>query len=154
MQGSAEGRGDLELHARVGRQGQGHGLWQVCLLHGQAAVDPAPRRADERRQAVQGRAGDVRYGLLRCPQRPDVAQFYHAKTASSAYGKCVSTNAKKNQEAADQKNKDQVTAAKFCKGQQSQPDFKTNYKTFGACVSKKAHELDAARQQQQSAQSA
>ena len=82
------------------------------------------------------------------------AQKYGAKNASSAYGKCVSTNAKKNQEAADQKNKDQVTAAKFCKGAQSQPDFKTTYKTFGACVSKKAHELDAARQQQQTSQSA
>ena len=78
------------------------------------------------------------------------AQFYGAKNASSAYGKCVSTNAKKNKEAADQKDQDTISAAKFCKGQQSTSStFKTDYKNFGQCVSKKAHELNAQRQQQQ-----
>jgi hypothetical protein len=80
------------------------------------------------------------------------AQFYGAKNASSAYGKCVSTNAKKNKAEADQKDQDTISAAKFCKGEQSKPDFKTTYKTFGACVSKKAHELTAQRQQEQQTQ--
>jgi hypothetical protein len=80
------------------------------------------------------------------------AQFYGAKNASSAYGKCVSTNAKKNKAEADQKDQDTISAAKFCKGEQSKPDFKTTYKTFGTCVSKKAHELTAQRQQEQQTQ--
>ena len=79
------------------------------------------------------------------------AEFYGAKNASSAYGKCVSTKAKQNKAAADQKDQDTISASKFCKGEQSKPDFKTTYKNFGACVSKKAHELNAARQQQQQA---
>ncbi|HEX4734363.1 MAG TPA: hypothetical protein VH247_08120 [Thermoleophilaceae bacterium] len=77
------------------------------------------------------------------------AETYGAKNANSAYGKCVSTNAKKNKEAADQQDKDTITAAKFCKGEQSKPEFKTTYKNFGQCVSKKAHELNAQRQQEQ-----
>jgi hypothetical protein len=80
------------------------------------------------------------------------AQFYGAKNTSSAYGKCVSTNAKKNKAEADQKDQDTISAAKFCKGEQSKPDFKTTYKNFGACVSKKAHELNAQRQQEQQTQ--
>ena len=75
------------------------------------------------------------------------AQFYGAKNAKSAYGKCVATHARQNKAAADQKDQDVISAAKFCKGQQSQASFNTTYKTFGACVSKKAHELAAARQQ-------
>jgi hypothetical protein len=82
------------------------------------------------------------------------AQTYGAKNAKSAYGKCVSTKAKQNKAAADQKDKDTVSAAKFCKGQQSTDaaTFKTTYKNFGQCVSKKAHELNAQRQQQQQQQ--
>jgi hypothetical protein len=79
------------------------------------------------------------------------AEFYGAKNANSAYGKCVSTKAKQNKAAADQKDQDTISAAKFCKGEQSKSDFRTTYKNFGACVSKKAHELNAARQQQQQA---
>jgi hypothetical protein len=77
------------------------------------------------------------------------AQQYGAKNANSAYGKCVSTNAKKNKAEADQKDQDTISAAKFCKGEQSKSTFKTTYKNFGACVSKKAHELNAQRQQEQ-----
>ena len=79
------------------------------------------------------------------------AQFYGAKNANSAYGKCVSTKAKQNKSDADQKDKDGVSAAKFCKGEQSKDAaaFKTTYRNFGACVSKKAHELNAQRQQEQ-----
>jgi roadblock/LC7 domain-containing protein len=82
------------------------------------------------------------------------AEFYGAKNASSAYGKCVSTKAKQNKEAADQKDQDTISAAKFCKGEQSKAEFKTTYTSFGACVSKKAHELTATRQQQRSATAA
>jgi hypothetical protein len=75
-------------------------------------------------------------------------EFYGTnKNGKNAYGKCVSAHAKLNKAAADQKDKDTVTAAKFCKGEQSNPTFKTTYKNFGTCVSKKAHELNAARQQ-------
>jgi hypothetical protein len=79
------------------------------------------------------------------------AEFYGAKNANSAYGKCVSTNAKKNKAAADQKDQDTINAAKFCRGEQTKDSaaFKTTYKNFGACVSKKAHELNAQRQQSQ-----
>jgi hypothetical protein len=82
------------------------------------------------------------------------AQFYGAKNANSAYGKCVSTKAKQNKAEADQKDKDTVSAAKYCKGQQSQDaaGFKKTYRNFGACVSKKAHELNAQRQQEQQTQ--
>jgi hypothetical protein len=76
------------------------------------------------------------------------AEFYGAKNASSAYGKCVSTHAKQNKEEADQKDQDRITASRFCKGEQSKPEFKTTYRNFGACVSKKAHELNAQRQEQ------
>jgi hypothetical protein len=81
------------------------------------------------------------------------AQAYGAKNAKSAYGKCVSTKAKQNKTEADQKDKDDVSAAKFCKGEKSKDAaaFKTTYKNFGACVSKKAHELNAARQQEPTA---
>jgi hypothetical protein len=77
------------------------------------------------------------------------AQTYGAKNDKSAYGKCVSTKAKQNQAAADQKNKDTVSAAKSCRGEQttSATTFKTTYKNFGQCVSKKAHELAAQREQ-------
>jgi hypothetical protein len=77
------------------------------------------------------------------------ADFYGAKNAHSAYGKCVSTNAKKNKAEADRKDQNEITAAKFCRGQQKSDaeGFKKSYKNFGACVSKKAHELNAERQQ-------
>jgi hypothetical protein len=77
------------------------------------------------------------------------AEFYGAKNAKSAHGKCVSTKAKQNKTEADQKDQDRVSASKFCKGEQSKPEFKTTYRNFGACVSKKAHELNAARKQAQ-----
>jgi len=79
------------------------------------------------------------------------AQTYGAKNANSAYGKCVSTKAKQNKAEADQKDKDSISASKFCKGEQSKDAaaFKTAYKNFGTCVSKKAHELNAQRQQEQ-----
>jgi hypothetical protein len=84
------------------------------------------------------------------------AEFYGGnKNGKNAYGKCVSTHAKQNKEDADQKDTDTIRAAKFCKGEQStNTAFKTTYKNFGACVSKKAHELNAARQQEQAATSA
>ena len=75
------------------------------------------------------------------------AQFYGGQNPHSAFGKCVSTKAKQNKAAADQLDQDTITAAKFCKGEQSKPDFKTTYRNFGACVSKKAHEINAQRQQ-------
>jgi hypothetical protein len=80
------------------------------------------------------------------------AEFYGARNAHSAFGKCVSTNAKKNEAAADQKDQDEVTAAKFCRGQQKgdAAAFKKSYRNFGACVSKEAHTLNAQRQQTQS----
>ena len=78
-------------------------------------------------------------------------QFYGAKNASSAYGKCVSTKAKQNQQNSDQQDKDQVNAARSCRSDQTHDPaaFKQAYRNFGACVSKKAHELNAQRQQQQ-----
>jgi hypothetical protein len=77
------------------------------------------------------------------------AETYGAKNASSAYGKCVSTKAKQNKAAADQKDKDTISASKSCRGEQTQnaATFKTTYKNFGQCVSKKAHELAAQREQ-------
>ena len=77
------------------------------------------------------------------------AQFYGAKNANSAYGKCVSTKAKQNKAEADQKDQNTINAARFCRGEQTKDSaaFKTTYKNFGACVSKKAHELNAQRQQ-------
>jgi hypothetical protein len=79
------------------------------------------------------------------------AETYGAKNANSAYGKCVSTKAKQNKEEADQKDQDKVTASKFCRGEQTKDAaaFNTTYKNFGTCVSKKAHELNAQRQQSQ-----
>jgi hypothetical protein len=78
------------------------------------------------------------------------AETYGANNAKSAYGKCVSTKAKQNKAEADQKDKDTISAAKFCKGQQdTSTTFKTDYTSFGQCVSKKAHELNAQRQQEQ-----
>src|SRR3954447_25972113 len=76
------------------------------------------------------------------------AEFYGAKNANSAYGKCISTKAKQNKAEADQKDKDTIAASSFCKGEQSKAEFKTTYKNFGTCVSKKAHELNAAREQE------
>jgi hypothetical protein len=79
------------------------------------------------------------------------AEFYGAKNSKSAYGKCVSTNAKKNKAEADQKDQNTISAAKTCRGEQTKDSaaFKTTYKNFGACVSKKAHELNAQLQQSQ-----
>jgi hypothetical protein len=78
------------------------------------------------------------------------AQFYGAKNANSAYGKCVSANAKKNKADADQKDQDKVNAARFCRGEQTKDKaaFDQAYSNFGACVSKKAHELNAQREQE------
>jgi hypothetical protein len=80
------------------------------------------------------------------------AQTYGAKNANSAYGKCVSTKAKQYKAEADQQDQDKVTASKYCRGEQTKDAaaFNGTYKTFGACVSKKAHELNAQRQQSQS----
>jgi len=77
------------------------------------------------------------------------AAFYGAKNSHSPYGKCVSTNAKKNKAEADEQDQDKISAARSCRGEQKTDAgvFKTTYKTFGACVSKKAHELNAQRQQ-------
>jgi len=80
------------------------------------------------------------------------AEFYGAKNANSAYGKCVSTKAKQNKAEADQKDKDTIAASSFCKGEQSKVEFETTYKNFGTCVSKKAHELNAAREQEREQQ--
>lgn len=82
------------------------------------------------------------------------AEFYGAKNASSAYGKCVSSKAKQNKEEADQSDKDKVNAARFCKGEQQKDPaaFKATYRNFGKCVSKKAHELNAQRKQEQQTQ--
>jgi hypothetical protein len=79
------------------------------------------------------------------------AETYGAKNANSAYGKCVSTKAKLYKAEADQQDQDQVTASKYCRGEQTKDAgaFKSTYKTFGACVSKKAHELTAQRKQSQ-----
>ncbi|HEX4718630.1 MAG TPA: hypothetical protein VH300_08880 [Thermoleophilaceae bacterium] len=79
------------------------------------------------------------------------ADFYGAKNAHSAYGKCVSTNAKRNKAEADQKDQNTISAAKSCRGDQTKDSaaFKTTYKNFGACVSKQAHQLNAQRQQSQ-----
>jgi hypothetical protein len=79
------------------------------------------------------------------------AQTYGAKNANAAYGKCVSTKAKQYKAEADQQDQDKVTASKYCRGEQTKDAaaFKTTYKTFGACVSKKAHELTAQRKQSQ-----
>ncbi len=82
------------------------------------------------------------------------AQFYGAKNANSAYGKCVSTHAKQNKSESDQKDQDTVSAAKYCKGEQTKDAaaFKQTYRNFGACVSKKAHELNAQREQERETQ--
>jgi hypothetical protein len=79
------------------------------------------------------------------------AETYGAKNAKSAHGKCVSTHAKQNKAEADQQDQDKVNASKFCRGEQTKDGaaFKATYKNFGACVSKKAHELNAERKQAQ-----
>jgi hypothetical protein len=127
--------------------------------YGKCVSTTAKQKAAER-QAAQSNAAkqckaeqamtDADFGAAHNGQT--FSQFYGAKNASSAYGKCVSTNAKKNRAEADQKDQDTISAAKFCKGEQSKPDFTTAYKNFGACVSKKAHELNAQRQQEQQTQ--
>jgi hypothetical protein len=77
------------------------------------------------------------------------ADFYGAKNANSSYGRCVSVKAKQNKAAADQKDQEAISAAKFCRGEQSKDGvtFKKTYKNFGTCVSRKAHDLNAQRQQ-------
>ena len=82
------------------------------------------------------------------------AQFYGAKNANSAYGKCVSTKAKQNKAEADQADKDKINAARFCRGEQTKDKatFDKTYRNFGACVSKKAHELNAQREQERQQQ--
>src|SRR3954453_11155735 len=47
------------------------------------------------------------------------AEFYGAKNASSASGKCVSTKAKQNKAAADQQDQDKVTASRECRKEQT-----------------------------------
>lgn len=78
-------------------------------------------------------------------------EFYGAKNASSAYGKCVSKKAKENKAEADQKDQDVINAARYCRGQQTSDPatFDQTYTNFGACVSKRAHELNEQRQQSQ-----
>jgi hypothetical protein len=77
------------------------------------------------------------------------ANFYGAKNAKSSYGRCVSMKAKQNKAAADQKDQQTIAAAKFCRGEQGRDSaaFRKAYKNFGTCVSKKAHDLTAQRQQ-------
>jgi len=79
------------------------------------------------------------------------AQFYGAKNAKSAFGKCVSTHAKENKSEADQEDQDTVNAARLCRGEQKADaaTFKSTYRNFGKCVSKKAHELTEQRKQEQ-----
>jgi hypothetical protein len=82
------------------------------------------------------------------------AEFYGAKNANSAYGKCVSTHAKANKQDADEQDQNEVNAAKFCRGEQKADAdaFKQTYRNFGKCVSKKAHELNEQRKQEQQQQ--
>ena len=131
--------------------------------YGKCVSSKAKEEATERQQAKSNAAKDCKAEQAMTDDQfkadaahggKTFAEFYGAKNAKSAYGKCVSTKAKQNKAAADQKDQDTISAAKFCKGEQSKPDFKTTYKTFGACVSKKAAELNAARQQQHAATSA
>src|SRR4051812_3906652 len=77
------------------------------------------------------------------------ADFYGAKNANSSFGRCVSVKAKQNKAAADQKDQEAITAAKFCRGEQSKDAaaFEKAFKNFGKCVSKRAHDLNAQRQQ-------
>lgn len=127
--------------------------------YGKCVSAKAKEEAAERKAAHSNAAKDCKTeqamsdaDFMAAHDNKTFAQFYGAKNSSSAYGKCVSTKAKANKEAADQKDQDTISAAKFCKGEQSKPDFKTTYKNFGTCVSKKAHELNAQRQQEQQSQ--
>ena len=77
-----------------------------------------------------------------------------AKGHGNAYGKCVSSKAKENKEAADAKDKNKVNAAKECKAEQKDADFASSHdgksfdefygtnendeNAFGKCVSTKA----------------
>jgi hypothetical protein len=127
--------------------------------YGKCVSSKAKEEAAERQAAQSNAAKDCKAEqaqtndqFMAAHDGKTFAQTYGAKNAKSAYGKCVSTKAKQNKQAADQKDQDTISAARFCKGEQSKPEFKTTYQNFGQCVSKKAHELNAQRQQQQQSQ--
>jgi hypothetical protein len=85
-------------------------------------------------------------------------QYGTNKNGKNAYGKCVSQHAQEEEAAADQENKDELSAAKECKAEKAQSDeefgaahggktFAQQYGTnangknaFGKCVSSKAKE--------------
>jgi hypothetical protein len=124
--------------------------------YGKCVSSKAKEEASERQDAKQNAAKQCKAekamtdaDFMAAHGGKTFAQFYGAKNANASYGRCVSMRAKQNKAAADQKDQETITAAKFCRGEQRKDAaaFKNTYKNFGTCVSKKAHELNAERQQ-------
>src|SRR4051794_10846842 len=129
--------------------------------YGKCVSSKAKEEAQERQAAQSNAAKDCKAEKAQTDDQfkashdgKTFAEFYGAKNANSAYGKCVSTKAKQNKADADQNDKDKINAAKFCRGEQTKDKaaFDKTYRNFGACVSKKAHELNAQREQERQQQ--
>ena len=127
------------MHARVASRFTARrlGVIGAALLAGTAWPSLAQTQASDTPAAAQDQSVPE-------AEQSIVVTGYRASLQSS-------TNAKKNKAEADQKDMDTISAAKACRGEQTKDSamFKTTYKNFGTCVSKKAHELNAQRQQSQ-----
>jgi hypothetical protein len=126
--------------------------------YGKCVASKAKDEAQERQDAHSNAAKDCKAeqaqsdaDFMAAHNGQTFEQFYGAKSASAAYGKCVSTKAKQFKADADAKDQNTIKAAKYCRGQQlnDPATFKQTYRNFGTCVSKRAHELNAQRQQEQ-----
>lgn len=123
------------------------------------AKDEAKENASAQKQAVADCKAE-RAAATTDEQKAAFAAKYGAKNASSAYGKCVSSHAKADKQAADEQDKNTVNAAKQCKTEwaaatteEQKAAFQTKYKAknrksaFGKCVSTTAKAKNDAQQQ-------
>lgn len=106
------------------------------------AKDEAKERSSAQKQAVAGCKAE-REAAVTEEQKAAFAAKYGARNDASAYGKCVSQNAKAQKAESDENDQERVNAAKACKTErgtttESQRAFAAKYRNFGKCVSAKA----------------
>ena len=106
------------------------------------AKDEARERSSARKQAVTDCKAE-REAAVSDEEKAAFATKYEAKNNASAYGKCVSSQAKANKAESDENDQERINAAKACKTErgtttESREAFAAKYRNFGKCVSEKA----------------
>jgi hypothetical protein len=110
-----------------------------------AREEAAERRAARRKAMSDCRAEQSDPNFAATHEGKSFDEFYGSgRNRSNAFGKCVSTKARENKQAADEADQRRLNAARACRAeqradpQQFATDYGTRSNAFGKCVAKKA----------------